>query len=271
MYTIMRLSTDFVFLRIPLRKLAYRIKEGEPMPPVIRAFPNVIKLRDTLGLSQQALADLAGLGRNVVANLENGRRVDVDVALGAIAEAVHCTKESLALEEGPLLDCTNEPYTKDTFLDPPWPILGSDYDSEEKFRRGIRILERLQNKAFRGAYKKFTPGRAGAFLGRLERWLNEEASRLKVEATDLEPVLKESFKVKARDLAIELTDRILPDKGILTVMLYLRFSQPLRLMEESEESFAIIQDKEDKRLEFALTPGELSCILAMPNKTPINR
>lgn len=50
----------------------HQIRPGS-QTPVRRVVPNLRTVREGFGLSQQELADVAGVARNTIVNLENGR------------------------------------------------------------------------------------------------------------------------------------------------------------------------------------------------------
>lgn len=62
---------------------------------------NVKAYREKLGMSQQKLSDLSGVGRSTVSNIETGKYIPgVDIAL-MLAKALRCRVEDIfALQKG---------------------------------------------------------------------------------------------------------------------------------------------------------------------------
>lgn len=234
-------------------------------------YPQIKALRETaLGhVSQQGLARLAGLGRNVISNLEAGRRADADLALAAISAATGISEDSLR-EEGPLYekplagDQTRKPYTKESFER--W----KQGQSRERFDQaadcGVRFLQSIAHTTFHDPDGTPTPGRAESFFLRLGRFLQSEAEQAGLKAVELHLIAQgETHEVNllASELAELLPKRIVPTTGSFTGTLTIHPALPVLVSQwtKMEMSALKIRDDGERSLEMELEPDETLAIL----------
>jgi DNA-binding XRE family transcriptional regulator len=86
-----RLLFDFVLLRPHLQEVTYAILDGE----------NPVRVwREYRGLTQQQVAEKAGISKPYLSQLEMGQRKGATEVLSAVARALDLSLEDLVAEEG---------------------------------------------------------------------------------------------------------------------------------------------------------------------------
>lgn len=215
-----------------------------------------------MGMSQRALGEIAGIGRDIVANIEQGRKADNESALTAICAATGCDEESLRNGSGPLLNHTGTPYQRSDFQawkkrKPPLALEGSVTNEDS-----ARIyFDALVRSAKTDADGKESLGRFYAFLKRLEHFIDREAlhlgqNRLESEILAVARQQARTYTLDARLLSSVFPNRLLPPAGQLKVTLTLCPELPANATTKILQYNVSVQDASGRTSSFSLDREE---------------